>query len=57
MKTQHAKDSSVIVIPYSCKNDVKVIKDIGLELIDEIIAKEFKNLTVPAEIVKNYKKR
>jgi len=57
MENQPVRDSPVIVIPYSCKNDLKLIKEIGLELIDQIIAEEFKTLTVPADIVKNYKKR
>lgn len=57
MEGSHNKDSSTITIPYSCKNDLKVIKDVGLELIDIVISEEFKDIQVSSEITKNYKKR
>lgn len=57
MENHQQKDAHVIVIPYSCKNDIKLVKEVGLELIDQIIAEEFKNLKVSPEIMRNYKKR
>ena len=57
MEGSHQKDSSTITIPYSCKNDLKVVKDVGLELIDIIISEDFEDTQASSDIIRNYKKR
>ena len=50
------KDKAII-IPYSAKEDIRMVKEVGLSLIEQLITEEFSKLSVSADIIRNYRKR
>jgi len=46
-----------VVIPYTSKDDIRMIKEVGNNLIEQLVTEEFSKLHVNAEIIRNYRKR
>ena len=46
-----------VVIPYSAKDDIRMVKEIGNNLIEQLVTEEFSKLNVSSDIIRNYRKR